>query len=295
MTTLETCVLQIVPFDGCEGCILRVRKTLRKLRVAWWNMGAEIGKFEVSTVEHPNVIRDALRCEFPKKTIVFVQDSSPQNPPSTYVTPAVSPNQNDTIDTYKITSEAKELKSVWFKQMILLKDDLDVNLSIDNNQMIKSDLVHSQGLEDITQNISDMTTLETCVLQIFPFDGCEGCILRVRKTLRKLRVTSWNMGDEIGKVEVSTVEHPNVIRDALRREFPKKTVVLVQASRPQNPPYTDISPSVTPYRKDTTDTSKIASEAEDLKSVWFMHMILCLCVIYFLRKVVVLFVDCWRA
>lgn len=69
-------------------------------------MGAEIGKLEVSTIEHPNVIRDALRREFPKKTIVLVQDS-----PSTKISSSVTPNCNDTIDELKIASEAKGSKS----------------------------------------------------------------------------------------------------------------------------------------------------------------------------------------
>ncbi|KAI3519897.1 hypothetical protein L1887_09117 [Cichorium endivia] len=90
-----TTVLQVVPFDNCEGCIHRVKKALRKhIGVGLIEMAPDSGEFTISTVKHPEVIKNALQRKFRWRTITLLPESDRPDenvPPPTTTEPSAPP------------------------------------------------------------------------------------------------------------------------------------------------------------------------------------------------------------
>ncbi|KAI3793345.1 hypothetical protein L1987_35962 [Smallanthus sonchifolius] len=96
-----------------------------------------------------------------------------------------------------------------------------------------------------------MTIPMTTTLQTDPFCNCEGCIDKVKKTLRKFDIESLSVDPETGEFTFFTTKHPEVIKYALKGTFPKRNITVSQETNhpnpmPPPPPQTNIMPSAPP-------------------------------------------------
>ncbi|KAI3519901.1 hypothetical protein L1887_09121 [Cichorium endivia] len=80
-TSATTCDLQVIPFHNCKGCIDKVKTAVGKLiGVKLTEVDPEIGKFTISTLVNPELIRAALQKRFRKKTIILLPGPPPPTP-----------------------------------------------------------------------------------------------------------------------------------------------------------------------------------------------------------------------
>ncbi|KAI3519904.1 hypothetical protein L1887_09124 [Cichorium endivia] len=74
-----------------------------------------------------------------------------------------------------------------------------------------------------------MTTPTRMTLQIDPFHNCEGCIRKLKRALSELRgVLVVAIDPNKGEVTIITGHSLEVIKNALKRKFPKKNIFQLQ-------------------------------------------------------------------
>ncbi|KVI09791.1 uncharacterized protein LOC112529366 [Cynara cardunculus var. scolymus] len=106
--------LQINQFCPCEGCIRRVKTTLREVGgVELLSMDLDTGKLTISTAKHPQVIQFALQKKFKK-----VVDILPQEINRLF---GFDTNVQDMAEALVKVSHAKGLESVEYRQSNTLK------------------------------------------------------------------------------------------------------------------------------------------------------------------------------
>ncbi|KAL4576248.1 hypothetical protein LXL04_012339 [Taraxacum kok-saghyz] len=126
--TPMTIIVQIDGFCNCNGCIQKVKKTLRDLGgVKLLAMNPELGEFIISTANHVDVIKFAIQQTFPKKDVIVSPKLSHPNQIPTSITPqnplplVNPPNVHEIAKALVTVSHAEGLESVEFKQSNTLK------------------------------------------------------------------------------------------------------------------------------------------------------------------------------